>query len=126
MNADIFIPVRLNSLRLPNKHLKVIGEKPLLQHLIDRLKTAQKIRNVVVCTTTNVSDDPLIQFLENEKISYFRGNEKDILVRFLDAAKRYGTDIIVDVEGEGTDATFTFRGEFKGDLVDLDKEAAQA
>ena len=37
-----------------------------------------------------------------------------------------GEIVIVDAQGEGTDATFTFRGEFKGDLVDFDKEAAQA
>lgn len=100
MNADIFIPIRLNSSRLPKKHLKKIDGKPLLKYLIERLQSAQKTRSIVVCTTTNASDDPLIQFLENENIQYFRGSEKDILMRFLNAAKHFDTDIIIDVEGD--------------------------
>ena len=46
------------------------------------------------------SDDPLVEFLEKEEILYYRGNSKDILVRFLDASKKFNTDIIVDVEGD--------------------------
>ena len=38
--------------------------------------------------------------LEQKNIKYFRGNEKDILKRFLDAANYFETDIIVDVEGD--------------------------
>ena len=36
-----------------------------------------------------------------------------------------GEIVIVDVEGEGSDATFTFRGEFKGEIPDLPIEAAE-
>lgn len=100
MNSDIFIPVRLNSSRLPHKHLKEINGKPALKCLINRLSSARKIRNIIVCTTNQNSDDPLIKFLQKENILYFRGNEKDILVRFLDAANYFNTDIIIDVEGD--------------------------
>ena len=37
-----------------------------------------------------------------------------------------GEIVIVDVEGEGAEATFTFRGEFKGELSELNVEAAGA
>ena len=37
-----------------------------------------------------------------------------------------GEIVIVDVEGEGSDATFSFRGEFKGELGELNIESAQA
>lgn len=100
MNSDIFIPARLNSARLQAKHLKEINGQPVIKHLITRLKSAKKVRNIVVCTTESPSDDPLVEFLENEKVSYFRGSDKDILVRLLHAAKHFETDIIVDVEGD--------------------------
>ena len=100
INCDVFIPVRLNSTRLPKKHLQIIDGKPALLHLIQRLKKCSSIRKIIVCTTTSSTDDELIEFLEKEKILYFRGNEKDILTRFLDAANEFNTDIIIDVEGD--------------------------
>lgn len=100
MNIDIFIPARLNSARLPAKHLKKINGQPIIKHLVTRLQSAKKIRNIIVCTTELSSDNPLVEFLEKEKIFYFRGNDEDILVRLLDAAKHFETDIIVDVEGD--------------------------
>ena len=74
--------------------------KPIIKYLIERLQHAHEIRNIIVCTTNQKSDDPLIEYLKNEKIMYFRGNEKDILVRFLDAANQYNTDFIVSVDGD--------------------------
>ncbi len=100
INCDVFIPVRLNSTRLPKKHLQIIDGKPALLHLIERLKKSSSIRKIIVCTTTSSTDDELIEFLEKEKILYFRGNEHDILQRFLDAANKFETDIIIDVEGD--------------------------
>jgi spore coat polysaccharide biosynthesis protein SpsF (cytidylyltransferase family) len=100
MNYDIFIPVRLLSTRLPNKALKEIDGKPIIKYLIERLHNSKKIREIVVCTTTHPSDNPLVEFLTKEKIHVFRGSEKDILVRFLDAAKKFDTDFIIAVDGD--------------------------
>jgi spore coat polysaccharide biosynthesis protein SpsF len=100
INCDVFIPVRLNSSRLPKKHLQLLNGKPALQHIIERLDNCEEIRNVVVCCTTSSSDDELVNFLQKNKIKFFRGSEKDILQRFLDAAKKFETDIIIDVEGD--------------------------
>lgn len=100
MNVDVFILARLGSSRLPEKHLKLVDGKPAIQQLIDRLKHATKIRNIIVCTTILASDDKLVNFLQKEGILFFRGNEKDVLTRFLEAAKQFKTDVIVDVEGD--------------------------
>ena len=100
INCDIFIPVRLNSSRLPKKHLQPLNGKPALQHIVERLTICQEIRHIIICCTTDSTDDELIDFLQKKKIKFFRGNEKDILQRFLDAAKKFDTDIIIDVEGD--------------------------
>jgi len=100
MNADVFILARLGSSRLPEKHLKLVDGKPAIKQLIDRLKGAKKVRNIVVCTTTLASDDKLVDFLQKEEILFFRGNEKDVLTRFLDATKQFKSDVIIDVEGD--------------------------
>lgn len=100
MNIDIYIPARLDSQRLAQKHLKKINGRPIILHLIDRLKTCKKIRHIIVCTTNLKSDNLLVQLLEKENILYFRGNENDILQRFLDTSNQFDTDIILDVEGD--------------------------
>ena len=100
MNVDIFIPARLDSTRLPKKHLEKINNIPLIEHLVNRLKKVKKFRKIVVCTTNKSSDDQLVNFLKEKKILYFRGDEKDILKRFLDAAKKFDTEVIIDIEGD--------------------------
>ncbi|MCV0430385.1 acylneuraminate cytidylyltransferase [Nitrosopumilus sp.] len=100
MNFDIFIPVRLDSSRLPKKALLQISKIPILKILVDRLSNAKKIRNIVVCTTTLPSDDELVNFLQKNNIKYFRGSEKDILQRYLDAATTFNSDYIVNVDGD--------------------------
>ena len=99
-NFDIFIPVRLSNTRLPKKAMKTVNGKPIIKYLIERLQSAKKIRNIVVCTTTNANDDPLVEYLKKEKVMVFRGSEKDILLRYLDAAKNFSTDFIVSVDGD--------------------------
>lgn len=100
MNCDIFVPIRLTNTRLPQKALRELHGKPIIHYLIERLRYATKIRHIVVCTTTLESDNPLVEFLEKNKIKVFRGNEKDILVRFLDAAKQFDTNFFVNVDGD--------------------------
>ena len=101
MDADIFIPVTLGSKRFHHKHLREINGKPLLKYLIERLQSCKKIRNIVVCTTNLKIDDLLVSFLQKEEdVLVFRGSRVDILHRFLDAAKYFGTKIIIDVEGD--------------------------
>ncbi len=100
MNTDIFILARSASNRLPGKHMREINGKPAIETLINRLKKSKKIRHIVVCTTNLASDDKLSKFLKEKNIEYFRGADKDVLKRLLDAAKYYNTDIIIDVSGD--------------------------
>lgn len=100
MNVDIFIPARLDGKRLSKKHLRKINGVPIIEHLVNRLKKVSNARKVIVCTTEKETDDELVNFLQNKKIEYFRGDEKNILNRFVEAAKKFGTDVIIDVEGD--------------------------
>ena len=68
MNVDIFIPARLDSKRLSKKHLMEINGEPLIKILVKRLQKSELIRNVIVCTTDQKTDDELVEFLEKENI----------------------------------------------------------
>jgi len=99
-NFDIFVLARMGSSRLPGKHLKKIDDKPIIIGLINRLKKSKKFRKIIVCTTKTEGDDILVKCLKKEKIDVFRGSEKDILDRLLNAAKFFETNVIIDVEGD--------------------------
>lgn len=100
MKTAIFIPVRIKSARLPGKPLLKIEGKTVIEHLIGRVKTAKLPELIVLCTTTNSDDEKLVEIAERNNIECFRGNEKDILKRYLDAAMKYKIDFIVNVDGD--------------------------
>ena len=50
---------RLKSIRLPNKLLLDIKGKPIISHLLDRLKLSKKLDEIIICTSTNEQDKPL-------------------------------------------------------------------
>ena len=64
--------------------------------LINNLK---KIGNmpVVVATSENPNNNELVEFLHQRNISVYRGEENDVLSRFIGAAKEYGFDGIVRI-----------------------------
>jgi spore coat polysaccharide biosynthesis protein SpsF len=96
----VFIPVRLCSTRLPKKALIEVKGKPLIQHLIERVKTAKQPNLVVLCTTINPEDLIFIDVAKKCGVECFRGSEKDILLRYLDAAEEYRVDFIINVDGD--------------------------
>jgi len=100
MKTAVFIPVRTQSTRLPKKALLKIKGKPVIEHLIERVKLAKLPDMIVLCTTTNPSDMVLIHIAQRNGIEYFRGSEKDIVDRHLNAALKYDVDFIVNVDGD--------------------------
>jgi len=100
MKDAIFITVRTNSQRLPEKCLLEIVGKPVIIHLINRVKRARRADGIVLCTTTNHKDDVLCDIAAKEGISFFRGSEKDKLERWRGAVEKYGVEFFVTADGD--------------------------
>lgn len=94
------IEARMTSSRLPGKVLMKFCGIPSLQHTIERLKRSKYIDDVVVATTVNAADDPVISLCRLLGCHFYRGSEEDVLQRVLDAAKSYQADIIVEITGD--------------------------
>jgi len=94
------IEARMTSTRLPGKILKPILGRPVLELLIERLQLVALIDEIVVATTTNSTDDPIVNLCNRLDIKYFRGSEEDVLIRVLNAAKSAAADIIVEITGD--------------------------
>ncbi len=100
MNIAAIIEARMTSTRLPKKVLLPANGKPLLQHLVDRLKRVKSLDRIVLATTVNREDDALAQFAAQQGIDCFRGSEEDVMGRVIGAAESVQADVVVSVTGD--------------------------
>jgi len=94
------VQARMGSTRLPGKVLRPIAGRPLLWHIVHRLKKSHLIEDVAIATTTNPLDDAIVEFGRQNGIAVIRGPEDDVLARFALAAEATDADIIVRVSSD--------------------------
>ena len=95
------IESRMTSSRLPGKVLMpAIENMSILEYMVTRLKKSRLIDDVLIATTTNKTDDPIIYLCQNLNVKYFRGSEEDVLDRVLMAHQSVGSDLIVELTGD--------------------------
>ena len=98
LNCKIIIQARTGSTRLANKMmLPFHNGKTILEILIDRLIKAYGSENIILATTDNKLDDALEEVARQQKISCFRGDEQNVLKRFVDCAQMHKAENIVRV-----------------------------
>lgn len=81
-HTTAIIQARMTSTRLPGKILKPVCDMPLLAIQIDRLQQSERLKHLVVATTTNATDDPVVELCEHLAIPVVRGPEDDVLGRY--------------------------------------------
>ncbi|MFH1985883.1 MAG: glycosyltransferase family protein [Pseudomonadota bacterium] len=101
-NCVAIVQARLSSTRLPGKVLAPVAGLEILGHVLARLTVCQYIDNIIVATTTNPADDPLLDYLETSfpHIGRFRGEEDDVLDRYRSAARAFAADTVVRVTSD--------------------------
>jgi len=94
--------VRLSSQRMPGKALMPIMGRPAILHLLDRLFASRHLKphDVILCTTTDQSDDPLISIAESVGARVFRGSRDNIIDRFNSAVAAFGFDAVIQADGD--------------------------
>lgn len=97
-NIAIFMRARLGSSRLPRKHLLELKGKPVIQHLIERIRNNTTIGNIVLCTTDESEDDALEKIARECGIKCFRGDSDNVLKRYYDAGKEYKVKYLVNID----------------------------
>lgn len=90
----------MTSSRLPGKVLMEAGGKPMLQILIERLQCARSLDLIIVATTQNRTDDPIVSLCEQMGVCCFRGSEENVLERVCGAVQTYGGDTLVEITGD--------------------------
>jgi len=94
------VQARMGSSRFPGKSLADICGRPMLWHVISRVRSSPLVERVVVATTEKPPDDSIAELCKREGIPCFRGSEDDVLDRFYRAAKANSAEIVVRVTAD--------------------------
>ena len=95
------IEARMTSSRLPGKVLMPAYEQiSMIEFMVNRVKKSKLVDDIVIATTINKTDDPIIELCKRIKLNYYRGSEEDVLLRVLEAHQQCNSDIIVELSGD--------------------------
>lgn len=94
------VQARTGSTRLPGKVLRPLLGRPMLARVIERLLRAKTLSGVVIATTTLPQDEPLARLCGEMGIPAARGDEADVLGRYLAAADSVGARVVVRVTSD--------------------------
>jgi glutamate-1-semialdehyde aminotransferase/spore coat polysaccharide biosynthesis protein SpsF (cytidylyltransferase family) len=94
------VQARMGSSRLPGKTLADVAGRPLLVHVVERVRKARRVDKVVVATTDQSSDDPIAALCRQGGIDCFRGSEDDVLDRFYRTARANTADSVVRITAD--------------------------
>ncbi|MHA1353621.1 MAG: cytidylyltransferase domain-containing protein [Candidatus Heimdallarchaeota archaeon] len=100
MKVGFLITARLKSTRLPKKLILKIKQKEMIRYMIDRLKTSDALDQIIICTSPNPQDSPLIDIAIEEGIDYYLGDEDDVIQRLSDAAENYNLDFAINISAD--------------------------
>lgn len=87
----------MGSTRFPGKVLADIVGKPLIMHIIERIRATKNINEIVIATTRSLDDDEIENFAKKNDLYCYRGEVNDVLARFYGAANKYKADVIVRI-----------------------------
>jgi spore coat polysaccharide biosynthesis protein SpsF len=94
------IQARMASSRLPEKVLLDIVGKPMLEWVVERTLRAQMVNEVVIATTLDPSDDPVVSFCKRKDYRVCRGSIYNVLDRYYQTAVHIEADIIVRITAD--------------------------
>ena len=91
---------RMSSTRLSGKVLANLGGQPVIARVLSRLAKSREIDEIVVATSTEDSDDPLADTVEQLGWPVVRGPLDDVLARYALAAREHPGDGIVRITAD--------------------------
>ncbi len=100
MKIVAIVQARMGSTRLPNKVMKLVGGIPLIEILLRRLSRSTEIDQIVVATSTEKNNAPLVDHVRGLGFDCEQGSEADVLGRFLQAARASHADVVIRITGD--------------------------
>lgn len=98
--VGVIVLSRYSSSRLPGKALLEIREKPVLLYIIERIREVFDNNNIVIATSIENSDNPIVSFANKHGIKIFRGSLENVSERFYSAAKKQDWEYAIRINGD--------------------------
>ena len=100
MKVVAIVQARMGSTRFPNKVMKPINGIPMIELLLTRLSRSQAIDQIVLATSVDPRNQPLIEHVSQLGFACEQGSENDVLERFVQAAEKHQADVVVRITGD--------------------------
>lgn len=102
MKTIAIVGARLNSNRLPKKHLQPLNGIPLIQRLCDRLKRCEKLDNIILATTDDDFNKALLNWANDYGIPCYahKGDVNDLVGRIDALTKSEAPDYLCYICGD--------------------------
>ncbi len=94
------IQARMSSSRLPRKVALDIHGKCLLQRVVEQVRRARTVEDVVVATSTAEDDEIVERICRRIGVDCFRGSLSDVRSRFVTVGTAHGAGIVVRVTAD--------------------------
>lgn len=91
---------RAESTRLYAKPLQLVGDRSILQHLLERLAQVRRIDEIVLAISDSASAPIFVAFARERALRYILGPEQDVLGRLIAGADAFDVDVAVRVTTE--------------------------
>lgn len=80
---------------MPGKSMAPLAGKPLLHRLLERVKRATRLDDIVVAIPDRPEDDVLVKVAIESDVRVFRGSEDDLVDRYYRAARDARADVVL-------------------------------
>lgn len=100
MKFLVLIQARMGSSRLPSKVMKNIAGKPDVQWVLERVSRSRKIDDIMLITSVDKNNIPLINFVSGLGYRIFVGSEDDVLDRYYQAAKLLKPEYVIRITAD--------------------------
>ncbi len=94
------ITARMASSRLPGKIMLDLCGAPMLERMVERVRCAKLLDDIVIATTDKCSDDVVEALCQTIDCKCFRGDEHDVLSRVQGAANWVDASQIIHLTGD--------------------------
>lgn len=94
------VQARMGSTRFPNKVMHLINNVPMIELLLKRLSLSKRIDKIIIATSVNLNNEPMVEHLNGLGFDVFQGDEDNVLERFFLAAQPFKPETIIRITGD--------------------------
>ena len=94
------VQARMGSTRLPGKSMMLLAGKPLIQRVLERIKNANKIDELILAIPNTPENEELEKLGKALDVRIYKGSEQDLVDRYFQAALISECEFIVRIPAD--------------------------